>query len=246
MWIHGGGWMFGDRRYLPETLRPNQLFDELVAAGLAVATIDYRHALEAHFPAQLHDAKTALRYLRAHADVLGIDATKIGVWGESAGGYLAALVGLTGRHAELEGALGVLRQSSAVDVVVDWYGVADLAGRPRERRIPETMAELPPELLTPPEVLLAGGDDEHTLAVASPMSYVTPAAPPFLLIHGTADTVVPYVQSEVLAQALSNAGVSAQLVPIKDAEHIFDGHDDIDGIVRLSVEYLADALRSSQ
>jgi dipeptidyl aminopeptidase/acylaminoacyl peptidase len=78
------------------------------------------------------------------------------------------------------------------------------------------------------------------------MSYVTPAAPPFLLIHGTADTVVPYVQSEVLAQALSNAGVSAQLVPIKDAEHIFDGHDDIDGIVRLSVEYLADALRSSQ
>lgn len=246
MWIHGGGWMFGDRRYLPETLRPNQLFDELVAAGLAVATIDYRHALEAHFPAQLHDAKAALRYLRAHAEVLDIDTTKIGVWGESAGGYLAALVGLTGQHAELEGALGVLRQSSAVDVVVDWYGVADLAGRPREGRIPEIMAELPPELLTPPEVLLAGGDDEHTLAVASPMSYVTPAAPPFLLIHGTADTVVPYVQSEVLAQALSNAGVSAQLVPIKDAEHIFDGHDDIDGIVRLSVEYLADALRSSQ
>jgi len=238
--------MFGDRRYLPETLRPNQLFDELVAAGLAVATIDYRHALEAHFPAQLHDAKAALRYLRAHADVLGIDTTKIGVWGESAGGHLAALVGLTGQHAELEGALGVLRQSSAVDVVVDWYGVADLAGRSREGRIPEIMAELPPELLTPPEVLLAGGDDEHTLAVASPMSYVTPAAPPFLLIHGTADTVVPYVQSEVLAQALSNAGVSAQLVPIKDAEHIFDGHDDIDGIVRLSVEYLADALRPSR
>lgn len=246
MWIHGGGWMFGDRRYLPETLRPNQLFDELVAAGLAVATIDYRHALEAHFPAQLHDAKAALRYLRAHAEVLDIDTTKIGVWGESAGGYLAALVGLTGQHAELEGALGVLRQSSAVDVVVDWYGVADLAGRPREGRIPEIMAELPPELLTPPEVLLAGGDDEHTLAVASPMSYVTPAAPPFLLIHGTADTVVPYVQSEVLAQALSNAGVSAQLVPIKDADHIFNGYDDIDGIVRLSVEYLADALRSSQ
>jgi dipeptidyl aminopeptidase/acylaminoacyl peptidase len=95
-------------------------------------------------------------------------------------------------------------------------------------------------------VLLAGGDDEHTLAVASPMSYVTPAAPPFLLIHGTADTVVPYVQSEVLAQALSTAGVTAQLVPVKDADHIFNGHDDIDGIVRLSVEYLADALRPSR
>jgi acetyl esterase/lipase len=245
VWIHGGGWMFGDRRYLPETLRPNQLFDELGAAGLAVATIDYRHALEAHFPAQLHDAKAALRYLRAYADALGIDTTKIGVWGESAGGHLAALVGLTGQHAELEGALGVLGQSSAVDVVVDWYGVADLAGRPRDGRIPEITAELPPELLTPPEVLVAGGDDEHALAVASPVSYVTPAAPPFLLIHGTADTVVPYVQSEVLAQALSNAGVSAQLVSIEDAEHIFNGHDDIDGIVRLSVDYLADALRPS-
>jgi dipeptidyl aminopeptidase/acylaminoacyl peptidase len=76
------------------------------------------------------------------------------------------------------------------------------------------------------------------------MNYVTPAAPPFLLIHGTADTVVPYAQSEVLTQALANAGVPAQLVPIEGADHIFNGHDDIDAVVRLSVGYLADALRS--
>ena len=243
VWIHGGGWMFGDRRYLPETLRPNQLFEESVAAGLAIATIDYRHALEAHFPAQLHDAKAAIRYLRAHTDALGLDTTKIGVWGESAGGHLAALVGLTGEHAELEGAVGVLRQSSAVDVVVDWYGPADLALQPREGRSVEIAAKLPPEMLTPPEELLAGGNDEHTLAVASPISYVTPAAPPFLLIHGTADTVVPYVQSEVLTRALADVGVSAQLVPIEGADHIFNGHDDIDSVVRLSVDYLAKALR---
>ena len=66
VYIHGGGWMFGDRRYLPETLRPNQLFDAMLDAGLSVATIDYRHALEAKFPAQLHDVKAAVRYLRAH------------------------------------------------------------------------------------------------------------------------------------------------------------------------------------
>jgi len=245
VWIHGGGWMFGDRRYLPETLRPNQLFEESVAAGLAVATIDYRHALEAHFPAQLHDAKAAIRYLRAHAEVLGLDTTKIGVWGESAGGHLAALVGLTGQHAELEGAMGVLRQSSAVDVVVDWYAPADLALQPREGRSTEIMGQLPPEMLTAPEELLAGGNDEHALAVASPISYVTPAAPPFLLIHGTADTVVPYVQSEVLTQALADAGVSAQLVPIEGADHIFNDYDDIDGVVRLSVDYLAKALLTS-
>jgi acetyl esterase/lipase len=244
VWIHGGAWMFGDRRYLPETLRPNQLFEELVTAGLAVATTDYRHALEAHFPAQLHDAKAAIRYLRAHADELGIDTTKIGVWGESAGGHLAALVGLTGQHAELEGAIGVLHQSSAVDVVVDWYGPADFALQPRERRTPEITAQLPPEMLTPPEELLAGGNDQHRLAIASPISYVTPAAPPFLLIHGTADSVVPYQQSEVLAQALIDAGVSARLVPIDGAEHIFNGCDDIDGVVRLSVDYLAEALHT--
>jgi acetyl esterase/lipase len=244
VWIHGGGWMFGDRRYLPETLRPNQLFEELVGAGLAVATIDYRHALEAHFPAQLHDAKAAIRYLRAYADVLGVNTDRIGVWGESAGGHIAALVGLTRQHPELEGAVGVLRQSSAVDVVVDWYGVADLAMQPRENRAPETVAKLPPEMLTPPEDLLAGGQDQHSLTVASPMSYVTAGAPPFLLIHGTADTVVPYAQSEVLTQALTDAGVPARLIPIEGADHIFNGHDDIDGVVRLSVDYLAEALRN--
>ncbi|HEY6686826.1 MAG TPA: prolyl oligopeptidase family serine peptidase [Propionibacteriaceae bacterium] len=115
--------------------------------------------------------------------------------------------------------------------------------QPREGRSVEIAAKLPPEMLTPPEELLAGGNDEHTLAVASPISYVTPAAPPFLLIHGTADTVVPYVQSEVLTQALADAGVSAQLVPIERADHIFNGHNDIDGVVRLSVNYLAEALR---
>jgi acetyl esterase/lipase len=243
MWIHGGAWMLGDRRYIPETLRPNQLFEELVAAGLAVATIDYRLALEAHFPAQLHDAKAAIRYLRAHADALGIDTQRIGVWGESAGGHLAALVGLTGQHPELEGAIGVLRESSAVDVVVDWYGVADLALQPRKDWEPEILAQLPPEMLTPPEELLAGGQDEHTLAVASPITYVTSGAPPFLLIHGTVDSLVRYRHSEVLARALTEAGVPVRLVPIEGADHIFRGHDDIDGIVRLSVDYLAEALR---
>jgi acetyl esterase/lipase len=245
VWIHGGAWLWGDRRYLPETLQPNQLFEELVAAGLAVATIDYRHALEARFPAQLHDAKAAIRYLRAHADVLGVDTARIGVWGESAGGHLAALVGLTAQHAELEGAIGVLGQSSAVDVVVDWYGVADLALQPERDWTPEVRATLPPEMLTPPEELLVGGQDEHALAAASPITYVAPGAPPFLLIHGTADTVVRYAQSEVLEQALTEAGVPVRLVTIEGTDHIFKGHDDIDGVVRLSVDYLAAALRET-
>ena len=242
VWIHGGGWMFGDRRYLPETLRPNQLFDELVRAGLAVATIDYRHALEATFPAQLHDAKAAVRYLRAYADALGVDAARIGVWGESAGGHLAALVGLTGGRADLEGPHGVTGESSAVDAVVDWYGPADLDLQPRRPPAPELAAKLPPEFLTAPEDHLVGGRDPEAVAAASPVTYVTAGAPPFLLVHGTGDNVVPYAQSERLAEALTAAGVPVKLVPIEGADHIFNGHDDIDAVVRLSVDYLADAL----
>jgi acetyl esterase/lipase len=243
VWIHGGGFMFGDRRHLPETLEPDQVFDALLDAGLAVATIDYRHALEAPFPAQLHDAKAAVRYLRAHADELGISTERIGVMGESAGGHIAALVGLTAHRPDLEGTHGVVGPSSAVDVVVDWYGPADLSTMPRATPPPHIAAKLPPELLVPPEDQLTRGLEGAALADASPITHVTPEAPPFLLVHGTADWLVPYAQSELLAAALTAAGADVDLVPVEGAMHIFDGHDDIDGVVQLSVRYLADALR---
>jgi acetyl esterase/lipase len=243
VWIHGGGFMFGDRRYLPETLRPDQLFDALLDAGLAVATIDYRHALEAPFPAQLLDAKAAVRYVRAHADELGVSTERIGVAGESAGAHIAALVGLTAHRPDLEGSHGVVGPSSAVDVVVDWYGPADLASMPRKSPPPHIAAKLPAELLVAPEDQLTRGLDGAALADASPVTHVTAGSPPFLLVHGTADWLVPYAQSEQLHAALTAAGVSSTLVPAEGAEHIFNGHDDIDSLVRLSVEYLSEALR---
>jgi acetyl esterase/lipase len=243
VWIHGGGWMIGDRRYLPETLRPDQLFDALVAAGLAVATIDYRLALEAPFPAQLHDAKAAIRYLRAHADELGVSTERIGVWGESAGGHLAALVGLTGSRSELEGGIGLVGPSSAVDVVVDWYGPADFTTMPRMTPPPHIAAKLEPAMHTPPEDTLVAGLDDAGRAAASPITHVSADAPPFLLVHGTADWLVPYAQSEQLHAALSSAGVDCRLVPVEGAQHIFDGHDDVDAVVDLCVQYLAEALR---
>ena len=243
VWIHGGGWMIGDRRYLPETLRPNQLFDALLDAGLAVATIDYRLALEAPFPAQLHDAKAAIRYLRAHASALGIDTGRIGVWGESAGGHLAALVGLTGHRADLEGGIGVVGPSSAVDVVVDWYGPADFTTMPRMSPPPHIVAQLEVAMRTPPEDTLVAGLDENGRADASPITHVTPGSPPFLLVHGTTDWLVPYDQSEQLHAALTAAGVDSRLVPVEGAEHIFTGCDDVDAVVQLSVDYLQEALR---
>ena len=242
VWIHGGGFMFGDRRILPETFRPNQVFDALLDAGLAVATIDYRHALEAAFPAQLHDAKAAVRWLRAFAGELGVSADRIGVMGESAGGHLAAMVGLTAHRPDLEGTHGVVGPSSAVNAVVDWYGPADLATMPRRQPPPHIAAKLPPELLVAPEDQLTRGLEGEALADASPVTHVTPEAPPFLLVHGTADWLVPYAQSELLHAALTAAGVDCRLEPVEGAQHVFDGCPDIDAVLQLSVDFLAKAL----
>jgi acetyl esterase/lipase len=243
LWVHGGAFMMGDRRLLPETLRPGQVFDALLAAGLAVATIDYRHALEAPFPAQLHDAKAAVRYLRAHADELGLSTARIGVWGESAGGHIAALLGLTAHRPDLEGAHGVVGPSSAVDVVVDWYGLADLETMPRQPPPPQVAALLPEEMRTPPEDHLLRGLTGDGRADASPVNHVRADSPPFLLVHGTADWLVPFPQSVQLHEALVAAGARAELVPVEGAGHIWLGSEDVDGIVAQSVRYLAEALR---
>ena len=125
IWIHGGAWLFGTRQTPPDYWPAGYLFQAAIDAGLAVASIDYRHSREASFPAQLHDAKAAIRYLRHFAGELGLDPERFGVWGESAGGHLAALVGLIDDPA-FEGADGVVGPSSAVSAVVDFYGVSDV------------------------------------------------------------------------------------------------------------------------
>ncbi|MGY1829198.1 alpha/beta hydrolase fold domain-containing protein [Geodermatophilus sp. SYSU D01180] len=242
VWVHGGAFMTGDRRYLPETLREGRVFDALLDAGLAVATVDYRHALEAPFPAQLHDAKAAVRWLRRFAGELGISTERIGAWGESAGGHIAALLGLTAHRADLEGGHGVVGESSAVDVVVGWYGLADLETMPRTDPPPQVAALLPEEMRVPPEDHLLRGLTDATRADASPVNHVRADSPPFLLLHGTADWLVPCAQSEQLAAALEAAGAPVTLEPVEGAGHIWLGHDDVDGIVDRSVRYLAEAL----
>jgi acetyl esterase/lipase len=118
------------------------------------------------------------------------------------------------------------------------YGPSHLETVPRKNLPPQIAATLPPELLSPEDELVRGVD-EPLRSAASPVNHVTSDAPPFLLVHGTVDGVVPYAQSERLAAALTAAGATVQLVPVEGADHIFDGHADIDAIVQLSVAYLA-------
>ncbi|MGO4804778.1 alpha/beta hydrolase fold domain-containing protein [Arthrobacter sp. 2MCAF15] len=244
LWVHGGAFQLGDRRELPPSFAPESVFRLLNQAGIACATVDYRHALEAPFPAQLHDLKAAVRYLREHADLLGIDAGRIGAWGESAGGHLAALLGLTGLRDDLEGGLGVQGHSSAVSAVVDFYGVSSLPDMPPMNLPPGMMAgplsAAVPEGMTlePGPMLVGGTDDPALLAAASPLGYVTAGAPPFLLIHGDSDGLVPLAQSELLAAAFTDANVHHELIPIRGGDHCFFGAEDqLDWILSTAVDY---------
>src|SRR3954454_20929950 len=129
VYMHGGGWAVGTRRrfgraFIPWSPTP---LDLLARAGFVVATVDYRLSGEAHFPAQLHDVKAAVRWVRGNARTLGVDTTRVVAWGESAGGHLAILAGLTGNDGALHGDVGeFLDQSSAVSAVIDWYGPMNL------------------------------------------------------------------------------------------------------------------------
>ncbi|MBT2489900.1 alpha/beta hydrolase [Streptomyces sp. ISL-96] len=243
VWIHGGGWLDGDRRYPPPTVPVTLLHGSILGAGLALVCIDYRHSLEAPFPAQLHDVKAAIRYVRKYAGDFGIDPERIGVWGESAGGHLAALAGLVTPGSPsgqaLEGNEGVREGHSAVQAVVDWYGVSEIGAL-----LSHPMPPMPPGVEFPdPYAALLGGTAEERpelARVASPVTYAEGSTPPpFLLVHGTQDALVPYSQSEVLAKALREVDGDVTLQPVDGADHIFIGAPDVTPIVTEGVTFLA-------
>ncbi|MCB5163957.1 alpha/beta hydrolase [Streptomyces bambusae] len=241
VWIHGGGWLEGDRRFPPPTVPVELLHGAVLDAGLALVTVDYRHSLEAPFPAQLHDVKAAIRYVRRFAGELGIDPDRIGVMGESAGGHLVSLAGLVRDSAPLEGAVGVRGEDSSVQAVVAWYPATDLCAL-LARPLPMPPAPDGTPFPDPYDALLGGTPEQRTelARAASPVTYADgPTPPPFLLVHGTADRLLPYRQSEVLAAALRKAGGDVTLQPVDGADHIFLGAPDVTPIVTGSVAFLA-------
>jgi acetyl esterase/lipase len=203
VWIHGGGWRNGSKDRCPAL--------PLVAKGYAVASINYRLSQHATFPAQIEDCKAAIRWLRSQAARYDLDSDHIGVWGASAGGHLVALLGTAGAVKELEGNGGNGDQSSKVQAVCDWFGPTDfLALNGDSTNAKNALA------------LLIGGpilENKEKAVKASPITYVTKEAPPFLIMHGDKDKLVPLSQSELFVAALKKAGLEVTLKVWTGAEH---------------------------
>ncbi len=211
VYIHGGGWMEGDKQNALYLSTIHLLRNE----GFHVAAINYRLAPEFPFPAQIIDARCSIRFLRTMAIEFKINPERIGVFGDSAGGHLASLLGLTEKIREWDSA-EFSDTSSNVQAVVDLYGPSDLS------RLFEDDGSM-----IWPKVFQANDRSDPLLKAASPLTYVRPDAPPMLIIHGDRDTLVPIEQSYWLYEALKLKGAPVELLVIKNAGHGFTPTDGI-------------------
>ena len=196
---------------------------ELTNAGCSVVSINHRASTEARFPAQINDVKAAIRFIRGNAEKYGFDTSFIGITGYSSGGHLSSLVGTTngvktkkfGKVAvDIEGNLGnFTNESSDVHAVVDWFGPIDMSRMER--------CETYKDANSPEAVLLGGASAENPdlVKAMNPMSYIDRKDPLFLVIHGNADPVVPYCQSEFFSRALADKGRLDTFVTVEKGNH---------------------------
>lgn len=200
--IHGGGWTGGDKG----AAREINIGSTLALNGYVALSINYALAEEGRvtWPQNLHDCKTAVRWLRANADRLQIDPDHIGVIGGSAGGHLAAMVAVTGPSDGLDPAGPYGEFSCRVNCAVDLYGPIDLTSRPEHKMFGKTNAEAP-----------------ELYKRASPTTHLDKSDPPILILHGTADTTVPLEQSQLFDAALTKAGIEHELIVVEGAPHTF-------------------------
>ncbi len=215
-WIHGGAWRAGSRRAGLNRVR------RFVESGKYVgASIGYRLTGEAIWPAQIHDCKAAIRWLKANADRYGYDADRICVYGSSAGGHLVAMLGTTGNVKELEGSLGNHPdQSSSVAGVIDLFGPTNfLTMNDFPSRIDHDASDSPESILVGKPIQTA----PERCANASPIHWASRDDAPILIMHGTADKLVAFDQSVQLHRTLTTLNVPVWLVPVQDGGHGFGG-----------------------
>ena len=239
IWVHGGAFSGGNSRMSISSFGPfDKVLAQLAARGYVVVGANYRLSGEATFPTAVLDIKTAVQWLRANASKYDIDPDRIVLWGESAGAYLAVEAGITCGVKELEANGPNAKQSSCVQAVIDWYGPIDFPNIASQKASSSTQAQgpggMPPMGAPPmmpggktPEVTFLGCDysacDPSLLQRANPINFISASTPPFLIMHGDSDVMVPWKQSQELYDALKAKGVPAQFKLIPGLNHVFGG-----------------------
>ena len=210
LWIHGGAWRQGSKD------RPRRA---LKAAGLncAIVSINYRLTSEKSWPAQIHDCKAALRWVKANGKKYYLDAKRIVVWGGSAGGHLVAFLGTTQNHPDLDGKLGShTDQSTSVKGVINFFGPTDFLVMNHQG------SSMDHNAASSPEGQLLGGEVSTLKArakIASPFHQVSSDDAPILTVHGTKDPLVPYLQGKALDDKLDALKVPSVLLTVLDGGH---------------------------
>lgn len=213
LYIHGGGWVGGHTRHSGALANFPSVLAALAAEGFVVASLEYRLSGDAKFPAQVQDAKASLRFLRDNAAQYHIDPSRVGIWGGSAGGHLTALTALSCKETALDPAAA---NDVCATAAVTWYGVFDFAALAAGR---ENGVDGAAERL----LGCTARCSAEAYAPASPVSHIDPKDPPFLLIHGTEDKVVPVEQSRIGEARLRAAGVPVETIYIEGVDHSFIG-----------------------
>ncbi|WP_025684881.1 alpha/beta hydrolase [Paenibacillus maysiensis] len=201
MYIHGGGWNGGDKQNYG-----GQVWNaSLAQQGFVAINVNYRFSSQAIFPAQIIDLKDAVQWIRAHAERYGIHPGRIGVWGHSAGGHLAALLGTSGDHSPWEkGEISTAVQAAcSVSGGMDLIALAEYGNDAEAALIGATLENI--------------HEHKELADLACPMTHIHEHMPPFLIIHGEEDAIVPIIESEKLYAKLDNA----TFIKIKNGDHFF-------------------------
>lgn len=232
LWVHGGGWRFGDRNLAPDLSR------WFAQRGFAMVSFDYRLSDEVKFPEPVIDVKTAVRWVRSIASQYSLDADAIGLWGSSAGAHLSACAALSSDQFVSEEHAGF---RSSVCAVVDGYGPTDFSLIDGDRiavppKVPDAETVIvrnvlpanDPESFESRHIGVAVRKGSPEVDRANPMRYVHPDAPPFLILHGESDALVPWTQSQLLYDALAAAGIEVTLVKYERLGHGFFNNSNLD------------------
>ncbi|KQB43445.1 Esterase/lipase [Flavobacterium daejeonense] len=217
--IYGSAWFANNMKGMAFQSMGKPLLD----AGFAVISINHRSSSDAKYPAQINDVKAAIRFIRANAKKYNLDSSFIGITGFSSGGHLASLAGTTNgitnytvgkKTINLEGNIGEnTSASSKVDAVVDWFGPVNLA-------LMEA-CEKPKDEKSPEAAIIGGNpaDNLDMINLLSPTTFIDKTDPDFLIIHGDADSIVPYCQSVLFAKSLKEKGILVDFITVPNGQH---------------------------